>query len=167
MCNFATEWLHNSSFFVTLWSWMESQGHSNVYETADYSHVYPQRRNVTTAMVGLRNGHTRKNLTKNGEPQRYIAGERRRKRRRSHVWNPPMFEKHQLNNTWMQASVRGIPHNLIHWEFSPLNINLDQHVMEAFSISQLSEEYARQEEHMLKQSMLSKPTWLLHSHLLI
>ena len=30
--------------------------------------VYPQRQNVTTSMVGLKNGHTRKNLSQNGEP---------------------------------------------------------------------------------------------------
>ena len=28
-------------------------------------------RDVTTSMVGLRNGHLRKNLTQNDEPQRY------------------------------------------------------------------------------------------------
>ena len=42
---------------------------------------HPRRRNVTTAMVGLKKGHIRKNLTKNGEPQRY-SWERRRRRRR-------------------------------------------------------------------------------------
>ena len=31
---------------------------------------HPQRWNVTTSMVGLKNGHIRKNLTQNGEPQR-------------------------------------------------------------------------------------------------
>ena len=33
---------------------------------------YPRRRNVTTSVVGLRNGHIRKNLTKTGEAQRDI-----------------------------------------------------------------------------------------------
>ena len=42
----------------------------------------PRRRNVTTSMVGLKNSHIRKNLTQNSEPQRYIAGERRRRGRR-------------------------------------------------------------------------------------
>ena len=32
---------------------------------------HPRGRNVTTFMVGLRNDHIRKNLTPNGEPQRY------------------------------------------------------------------------------------------------
>ena len=54
----------------------------------------PRRRNVTTSTVGVkRNGHIRKNLTQNGEPQRYSWGtqkkkkkrrRRRRRRRRSH-----------------------------------------------------------------------------------
>ena len=41
---------------------------------------HPQRWNVTTCMVGLENGHIRKNPTQNGEPQRY-SWERRRRRR--------------------------------------------------------------------------------------
>ena len=40
----------------------------------------PQRRNVTTFMVGLENGHMHKNLTKNGEAQRYCWEHRRRRR---------------------------------------------------------------------------------------
>ena len=32
---------------------------------------HPRRQNVTTSMVGLKNGHICKNLTKNGEPLRY------------------------------------------------------------------------------------------------
>ena len=36
---------------------------------------HPQRRNMTTLMVGLKNGHIRKNLTqKSGELQRYSWG---------------------------------------------------------------------------------------------
>ena len=35
---------------------------------------HPRRRNVTTSVVGLKNGHIRKNLTQNGEPQRYRRG---------------------------------------------------------------------------------------------
>ena len=38
---------------------------------------HPRRRNVTTCMVGLENGHIRKNLTENGEPLR-SGWERRR-----------------------------------------------------------------------------------------
>ena len=41
-----------------------------------------RRRNVTTPMVGLRNGHIRKNLTKNGEPQRYSSGTLKRKKKK-------------------------------------------------------------------------------------
>ena len=53
---------------------------------------HPWRRNVTTSMVGLKNGHIRKNLTKNREPQSYSWEHRRRKRRRyvystqSRIW---------------------------------------------------------------------------------
>ena len=35
---------------------------------------HPRRRNVTTLMAGLKNGHIRKNLTQSGEPQRYSWG---------------------------------------------------------------------------------------------
>ena len=38
------------------------------------SRHHPRRRNVTTLMVGLKNGHIRKNLTQSGEPQRYSWG---------------------------------------------------------------------------------------------
>ena len=31
--------------------------------------LFDSRRNVTTTMVGLENGHIRRNLTQNGEPQ--------------------------------------------------------------------------------------------------
>ena len=44
-----------------------------------YYHVHPRRQDVTTSMVGLKNGHIRKNLTQNGEPQRN-SWERRRRR---------------------------------------------------------------------------------------
>ena len=54
---------------------------------------HPRRRNVTTSMVGLKtktkpqNGHISKNLTKNGEPQRY-SWERRRRR----IWR--LYQHH-------------------------------------------------------------------------
>ena len=40
---------------------------------------HPRRRNVTTLMVGLKNGHIRKNLTQSGEPQRYSWGTKKKK----------------------------------------------------------------------------------------
>ena len=40
---------------------------------------HPQGRNMTTSMVGLENGPIHKNLTKNGEPQRYSWECRRRR----------------------------------------------------------------------------------------
>ena len=42
---------------------------------------HPRRRNVTTLMVGLKNGHIRKNLTQRVNP-RDIAGERKKKKKK-------------------------------------------------------------------------------------
>ena len=41
---------------------------------------YPRRRNVTTSMVGLKNGHIGKNLTQNGESQRCSWGTQKKKK---------------------------------------------------------------------------------------
>ena len=38
--------------------------------------------NVTTGMVGLKNSHIHKNLTHNGEPQRYSWGTQKKKKKR-------------------------------------------------------------------------------------
>ena len=57
---------------------------------------HPWRWNVTTSVVGLKNGHIRKSLTQNGEPQRHSwgtqkkekdmqCGERRRRRKTCNV----------------------------------------------------------------------------------
>ena len=43
---------------------------------------HPRRRNVTTLMVGLKNGHIRKNLTQSGEPQRYSWGTQKKKKKK-------------------------------------------------------------------------------------
>ena len=42
-------------------------------------YIHPRRRNVTTSMVGLENSHIHKNLTKNGELQRYSWGMQKKK----------------------------------------------------------------------------------------
>ena len=42
---------------------------------------HPRRWNVTTTMVGLKTATYAKNLTENGEPQRYSRGTQRRRRR--------------------------------------------------------------------------------------
>ena len=47
---------------------------------------HPRRWNVTTSMVGLKNSHIRKNLTQIGEPQIYVAGERRSSATFGRVW---------------------------------------------------------------------------------
>ena len=46
---------------------------------------HPWRRNVTTSMVGLKNGHIRKNLTQNGESPRYSWGMQKKKK------NPQLY----------------------------------------------------------------------------
>ena len=46
--------------------------------------------NLTTSMVGFKNGHIRKNLTQNGEP-RNIAGKAEKKRKE---------EEEETNSTW-------------------------------------------------------------------
>ena len=40
---------------------------------------HPCGQNVTTSIVGFKNGHVRTNLTQNGETQRYNRGRRRRR----------------------------------------------------------------------------------------
>ena len=44
-----------------------------LHETIDHERtgIHPWRRNVTTSMFGLKNGHICKNLTQDGEPQRF------------------------------------------------------------------------------------------------
>ena len=46
------------------------------------STYHPRRRNVTTLMVGLKNGHIRKNLTQSGEHQRYSWGTQKKKKQK-------------------------------------------------------------------------------------
>ena len=48
---------------------------------------HPRRRIVTTSMVGFKNGHTRKNLTQNGEPQRYSWDTQKKKKKKSVLTN--------------------------------------------------------------------------------
>ena len=43
---------------------------------------HPQRQNVTTSMVGLKNGHIHKNLTQNGEPQKSSWGVQKKKKKK-------------------------------------------------------------------------------------
>ena len=46
----------------------------------DYLYGWIKKRNVTTSMDGLKNGHILKNLTDNGEPQRYSWGTQKKQR---------------------------------------------------------------------------------------
>ena len=49
---------------------------------------HPWRWNVTTSIAGLKNGHIDKNLTQNGEPQRYYWEHRRSRNISSKMVNP-------------------------------------------------------------------------------
>ena len=55
-------------------SWRSCPRRMNAGNKNTPSTHHAQRRNVTTLMVGLKNGHIRKNLTQSGEPQRYSWG---------------------------------------------------------------------------------------------
>ena len=55
-----------------------------------HSMHHPRRRNVTTSMVGFKNGHIRKNLTQNGEPQRYSWGTQKKTKKQKN--NPPPLQ---------------------------------------------------------------------------
>ena len=50
--------------------------------TPVYCRYYPRRRNVTTLMVGLKNGHIRKNLTQKVVNPTDIGGERKKKKKK-------------------------------------------------------------------------------------
>ena len=58
---------------------------------------HPRRRNVTTSVVGLRNGHICNNFTKNGEPQRSSWGTQKKNGRAASLasWSrrPPRERK--------------------------------------------------------------------------
>ena len=61
-------------------SWHSCPWRVNVGNKNTPNMHYPRRWNVTTSMVRLKNGHVRKNLTQNGEPQRYSWGTQKKKR---------------------------------------------------------------------------------------
>ena len=73
---------------------------------------HAQRWNVTTFMVGLWNGHIRKNLTKNEEPQRY-SWERRRRRRNTHVLNG-CLKAHTHTHTHTHTHMPACAHTRTH-----------------------------------------------------
>ena len=61
------------------WHWCPrwvNAGNKNTLSLHD-----PWRQNVTTSMVGLRNGHIRKNLTQKGEPRRYSWKTQKKKKK--------------------------------------------------------------------------------------
>ena len=63
---------------LTFMSYMDELRHK---KTPNMHH--PQRQNVSTSMVGLKNGHMRKDPTPNGEPQRYSWGMVKKKKDRT------------------------------------------------------------------------------------
>ena len=67
-------------------SWRSCPRQVNVGDKNTPSMHHRRRRNVTTPMVGLKNGHICKNLTQNGEPQRSSWGTRGRRRRWRGHW---------------------------------------------------------------------------------
>ena len=62
---------------------------------------HPRRRNVTTLMVGLKNGHISKNLTQSGEPQRYSWGTQKKKKKKKKKIFTIHSLHHQLSPTRM------------------------------------------------------------------
>ena len=63
-------------------SWRSCPRRVNAGNKNTPSTHHPRRRNVTTLMVGLKNGHVRKNLTQKVVNPRDIAGEREKKRKK-------------------------------------------------------------------------------------
>ena len=76
---------------------------------------HPRRRNVTTLMVGLKNGHIRKNLTQSGEPQRYSWGTQKKKKKKKKI----MEEVKQRRWRWLGDTLRmnktRHPHIAMRW----------------------------------------------------
>ena len=66
-------------------SWRSCPRRVNAGNKNTPSTHHPRRRNVTTLMVWLENGHIRKNLTQSGEPQRYSWGTQQKKKKKKSV----------------------------------------------------------------------------------
>ena len=100
---------------------------------------HPRRRNVTTLIFGLKNGHIRKNLTQSGEPQRYSWGTQKKKKKKKknligslmgslsclmqHCgYRPPLRRIFQVEGifplelTWVLIP---FPPNYFRWEYKP------------------------------------------------
>ena len=69
-------------------SWRSCPARVNAGNKNTPSTHHPQRRKVTTSVVGLKNNHIRKNLAQKGDPQRYSWEHRRRNRRFLIAWDP-------------------------------------------------------------------------------
>ena len=64
-------WVTGVNDFTAENMWFQLCQHDNL--------INPRRWNVATSIVGFENGHLRKNLTQNSEPQRYSWEHRRRR----------------------------------------------------------------------------------------
>ena len=67
---------------------------------------YPRRRNVTTPVVGLKNGYICKNLTQNGEPQRYSLGEQKNKKMHEALHKVATEETEKIKRTTKRKVAR-------------------------------------------------------------
>ena len=65
------------------WSWHSCPRYVNAGNKNIPSMYHLGRRSVTTSIVGLKNGHIRKNVTQNGEPQRSGWGMQKKKKGRT------------------------------------------------------------------------------------
>ena len=90
-------------------SWRSCPRRVNAGNKNTPSTHHPRRRNVTTLMVGLKNGHIRKNLS--GEPQRYSWGTKKKKKKNSkrlHSMGCKMYclfkmSKSNASNKWFES----------------------------------------------------------------
>ena len=80
-------------------SWRSCPRRVNAGNKNTPSTHHPRRRNVTTLMVGLKNGHIRKNLTQKVVNPRDIAGERKKKKKKkkNHHHHSHCFHHHHCH----------------------------------------------------------------------
>ena len=84
-------------------SWCSCPRRVNAGNKNTPSTHHPRRRNVTTLMVGLKNGHIHKNLTQKVVNPRGIAGERKKQKKpkqKSTVSLTVVFINHDLLTWW-------------------------------------------------------------------
>ena len=90
-------------------SWRSRPRRVNASNKNTPSMHHPQRQNVTTSMVGLKNSHIDKNLTQNGEPQESSWERRRRRRDSKQHWHSVVTQNNRRSISGGLADSRG-PH---------------------------------------------------------